>query len=87
VTSSQNLFQIGKLSSHDHLREDGQYNINLEDKSALFEGIASPTEVLLTHGVNIEDAPPSFKVRLDHPKINIAFGIIHRLLYSGDCSK
>ncbi|CAH3135546.1 unnamed protein product [Pocillopora meandrina] len=44
------------------IREDGQFNINVETSSALFRGLQSEQEVLLTHGDSIDRVASSLKV-------------------------
>ena len=43
-------------------REDGAFEIGLDQQSALFAGLGAKTEVLLTHGDSVDKLPKGFKV-------------------------
>jgi len=43
-------------------REDGQFNIHVETKSALFKGLKKDQNVLLTHGDSVSKVAKDFKV-------------------------
>jgi GMP synthase (glutamine-hydrolysing) len=54
----QNGRQVGKKTS----REDGQFQIQIDNTSALYADMESEQSVLLTHGDTVFDAPEGWKV-------------------------
>ena len=51
----------GTVVKKEH-REDGVNDVELDDKSNLFKGLAKRQEVLLTHGDSIDKVAENFKV-------------------------
>ena len=43
-------------------REDGQFEVAIEEDCAIFAGLGSKTEVLLTHGDSVAQVPDGFRV-------------------------
>jgi len=48
-------------------REDGQFDINIDNKSALFTGLGEKSRVLLTHGDSVTEVAPGFKTIATSP--------------------
>lgn len=54
--------EFGGTVQKKDLREDGQFIIQIEQKSALFKGLEKEQTVLLTHGDSVDKVADGFKV-------------------------
>lgn len=61
-----NFIHTGKVEKGG-TREDGQFDINIDNKSALFNGLKEKSSVLLTHGDSVTEVAPGFKTIATSP--------------------
>ena len=54
--------QFGGIVEQVDFREDGQFNVDVDENCLLFKGLERTQPVLLTHGDFVQTPPPSFKV-------------------------
>lgn len=64
----------GEISNKEE-RTDGQYMIEIEIKSKLFDGLNNNEKVLLTHGDSIIEEPKKFKIIAKSENKKIIYGI------------
>jgi len=62
-------------------REDGQFPIELADGCAIFAGIASGTQVLLTHGDSLDQLPAGFRIVATSGEITAAIECAEKKMY------
>lgn len=74
-------FHFDGTVEHGLIREDGQQPISLPGSSKLFEGISSPTEVLLTHGDSVKDVADGFSVTATSGNFKVAIENEAKKLY------
>jgi len=55
-------YHLGGVVSKKETREDGVFHVEIVTKSILFDGISSPSRVLLTHGDSVIEIAPDLEV-------------------------
>ena len=60
------------------LREDGQFTIELDNQSPLFEGLKTQEKVLLTHGDSVAQVAPDYQVIAWSGELVAAIENLHR---------
>ena len=65
----------GTVKQKDGIREDGQFNITINNKSPMFHHLSNTTDVLLTHGDSIDCVADGFEIVAESRESNIIVGI------------